>query len=330
MKHIDLATMMKGCAMGIAEVIPGVSGGTIAFISGIYERLLDAIKSFDLQFFKLLLNGKFKEAWQKADGWFLISLIAGMGVGIIAGVFIIDYFLRNYPEPLWGFFFGLIIASAYFVGKQISQWNFRRILLLFAGFAVAFGITMISPAEGNTSAWYIFISGVIAISALILPGVSGSFMLLLMGMYTLIIPSLKHFLQFRDMQSLGIISVFAVGCLVGLTGFSRVMSWLFNHYKSSTFVVLAGFLIGSLNKIWPWRNVSVYLDKNTNEVVFLDDISVFNALDQKTVRVITEVNVWPHDYIMSSPKTLATVVSLLIGFILVFWFERNSKTSRID
>ena len=330
MKHIDITTMMKGCAMGIAEVIPGVSGGTIAFISGIYERLLAAIKSFDLKLLELLMKGKFKEAWMKADGWFLLSLISGMGVGIIAGVFIIDYFLRNYPEPLWGFFFGLIIASAFFVGKQINQWNFRRILLLFAGFAVAFGITMISPAEGNTSAWYIFLSGVIAISALILPGVSGSFMLLLMGMYTLIIPSLKHFLQVRDMESLSIISVFAAGCFVGLTGFSRIMSWLFNQYKSSTFIVLAGFLIGSLNKIWPWRNVSLYLDKNSGEIISLNDISVFNTLDTKTIRVISEVNVWPHDYIMSDPKALSTIVSLMIGFFLVFWFERNSKPTPMD
>lgn len=326
----DIQTMLKGGAMGIAEVIPGVSGGTIAFISGIYERLLNSVKSFDIELIKLLLNRQFSAIWTKIDGWFLVSLISGMFTGIIAGVFLIDYFIRNYPEPLWGFFFGLIIASAVFIGRQIQHWNIQRILLLLVGFGIAFGITMISPAEGNTAAWYIFISGVIAISALILPGVSGSFMLLLMGVYTVIIPSLRHFIQFRDTASLGIIAVFAGGCLVGLTGFSRVMSWLFSHYKSSTFVILTGFLIGSLNKIWPWRNVSLYLDKDTSQISQLTDIDVFNALDGTKIRVISELNVWPHDYLMDSPKTVATLIAVIAGALIVFFFERNVKTEKID
>lgn len=326
----DISTMLKGGAMGIAEVIPGVSGGTIAFISGIYERLLNAIKSFDIEFFNLLLKGKFATLIKKIDFWFLLSLFFGMAVGIIIGVFLIDYLIRNHPEPLWGFFFGLILASAIFVGRQVAHWSIPRFLQLTVGFALAFGITMISPAEGNPALWYVFLSGTIAICALILPGISGSFILLLMGMYTIIIPALKQWLQYRTMEHFYTIAVFGMGCLVGVTGFSRVMSWLFKNYKASTFVVLTGFLLGSLNKIWPWRNVSTYLNKQTNQLTDFTDLQSFKAIPSKDIRVLTEHNVWPHEYIMSNPQTVITFIAALIGFVLIFWLERNVKSDSID
>ncbi|MBK9253881.1 MAG: DUF368 domain-containing protein [Saprospiraceae bacterium] len=324
---IDFNTVLKGSAMGVAEVIPGVSGGTIAFITGIYEKLLNSIKAFNFELLGSVLKGEFKSVWEKINGWFLLSLGIGMAAGVVAGVFAIDYFIRNYPEPLWGFFFGLIIASAMFIARQVDKWNFFRGILLVVGFIIAYGITVLSPAEGSTAPLYIFLSGVIAICALILPGISGSFMLLLMGMYTIIIPALKGFLQHRNLDNFYIIAFFAAGCLVGMAGFSRVMSWLFQKYKYSTLVVLTGFLIGSLNKIWPWRNVTAYLNKDTGIKTELADISVLQSLDPKSVKILSEINVLPGEYLMDSPKILATILSMVIGFLLVFIFDRKSKSA---
>ena len=207
-----ITNALKGMAMGIAEVIPGVSGGTIALITGIYPKLIDTITAFNIG----LINGVMKRGWkavqQGLDIPFLVSLIGGMAMGLLFGVFFITYLYEHYPEPLWGFFFGLILASSIYIGTSIKNWKLRDGLILLIGIAIAFGVTIISPASGSTSYIYIFVSGMLAITALILPGISGSFILLLLGMYTLIIPTLKSLITDFSVEGLIIISVLLSSC----------------------------------------------------------------------------------------------------------------------
>ena len=208
---------LKGMAMGMAEVIPGVSGGTIAFITGIYEQLLNSIKSFGPSLLGVWKEKGIKGVWEAINGNFLLTLLVGMAFGIVVGVFLISYLLDTYPPVVWAFFFGLIIASAIYVGRQIEQWKLAEILLLILGTSVAYFITVISPSSGSESLLFVFISGAIAISALILPGISGSFILLLMGMYSFIISeTLKPALKTLAPDKSLIMAVFALGCLAGL------------------------------------------------------------------------------------------------------------------
>ena len=229
-ERIGLA--LRGMAMGIAEVIPGVSGGTIAFITGIYETLINTIKAFSPALLGTFKQDGIKGVWSAVNGNFLVSLMVGMAFGIVVGVFGVTHLLDNYPQHLWGFFFGLIIASAIYIGRQVPKWGIQEIVGLIAGIAVAYYVTIASPAEGNDSLWYVFLSGTIAISALILPGISGSFILLLMGMYTVVLPEVKNVLKTFETDSLILVGVFAMGCLLGITTISRVLSWMFKNYNS--------------------------------------------------------------------------------------------------
>ena len=301
-------------AMGIAEVIPGVSGGTIAFITGIYERLIDAIKSVDVKFFKLVFSLDFKGAWRHIDGGFLFVLALGMGIGLIGGVFGVSHLMVEYPEELWGFFFGLILASALYIGRQVKHWKGVSVALVLVGIVLAYGITIISPVEGSTNLGYVFICGVIAISALILPGISGSFMLLLLGMYSVVIPTVKHFLTTFDTGDLLLIGTFAIGCIVGLATFSRVLSWLFHSYHDQTLAFLTGVMLGSLNKIWPWRIPTQWMQDDGTII----DTEIVNA----DLKVLTEQNVLPNAYYIAEPNTLIVVLCAIAGFAIVFVFDK--------
>lgn len=325
MGFLNLGLIWKGMAMGIAEVIPGVSGGTIAFITGIYQRLINCIKSFDVEFLSLIKSGEFRAAGKKVDINFILSLGLGMVAGIIVGVFAIHYLLENYPEPLWGFFFGLIVASAIYIGLQSDISKPINIVMLILGFVIAFGITLVSPTEGNPALWFVTLSGAIAISAMLLPGISGSFILLLMGMYTLIIPSIKHFLQHRDLASLLILVFFGIGMLIGLVTFSRVLSWLFNHYKSLVLALLTGFLLGSLNKIWPWRNISSIMDKDSGLITKINDSVQIQNMDKSMMKILSETNVLPANY-WGDPKVIITILACIIGFSIVFLMEKNNRS----
>lgn len=305
-----LVLALKGMAMGIAEVIPGVSGGTIAFITGIYEELLETIKNIlGPEVPRAWRKGGLAAAWQKANGLFMIALLGGMATGLVSGVFGVTMLLERYPVLLWAFFFGLIIASAIYIGRQVKKWGTAEIIALVAGAALAFYITIATPAQGNSSLWFVFLSGMIAISAMILPGISGSFMLLLMGMYTLIIPTVKTAIKTLDPQSLLIVGTFGIGCLLGLGTFSRVLSWTFRHYHNTTLAALTGFMIGSLNKIWPWRNVVSYRENSAGEMVpFL------------------EKSVQPGHYEGGDPMVFGVIILMIIGFATVFLIERVGTT----
>ncbi len=311
-----ILTGLKGMAMGIAEVIPGVSGGTIAFITGIYERLISTIKAFGPEVVTAWRTGGISAAWQAIHGPFLLALLAGMSVGIVVGVFGVVHLLEHYPEILWAFFFGLIVASAVFIGRQVTAWKVTEILFLGAGVAVAYFITVATPAEGNQQLWFVFLSGAIAICALILPGISGSFILLLMGMYTFIIPTLKDALRTFDPEKLVIMGVFGMGCLVGLFAFSRVLSWMFTHHHNKTLAILTGFMIGSLNKIWPWRVPVIGYTEEGDLVNWAPGIE----LD----KILKESRLLPSAYAeqMGDPYIFPALTAMAIGFALVFVIER--------
>ena len=298
--------------MGMAEVIPGVSGGTIAFITGIYERLLNAIKAFGPELFQALRKDGITGAWKAIDGTFLLFLVGGMAVGIVGGVFGVTFILEHYPPVLWAFFFGLIIASTVYISRQVERWSITKILAFLIGAAVAYAITVLNPGQGNEALWFVFVSGAIAISALILPGISGSFILLLMGMYTLIIPTVKDALKTFEGEKLLVLAVFAAGCLVGLVTFSRVLSWTFKYYRDTTLALLTGFMVGSLNKIWPWRNVLTYRTNSSGEEV-----------------PFQEMNVFPGAY-EGDPMVIGAIVSLILGFAIVFVLDAAGSKKPAD
>ncbi len=323
----NISTILKGGAMGIAEVIPGVSGGTIAFITGIYEQLINSIKAFDKELISLIWSKQWRSAWEKINGLFLFQLLIGMVFGILVGIFGVTWLMDNYPEPLWSFFFGLILISAYIIGKQVKKWSLKYIVLMVLGVIVALLIVSASPSEGSTHPLYLVMCGVLAISALMLPGISGSFVLLLLGAYTLVIPALKDLISNQDWDSLLIVSFFAIGCLIGLFSFSRVLSWLFKKYSEPTFVVLSGFLLGSLYKIWPWRNVETIMDKTNGLLIPIHDLQQFISFDISNIKVIAENLVLPANYWMSSPKTGLCIVGFILGVAIVALLDKYGKTN---
>lgn len=233
--------------MGAADIVPGVSGGTIAFIAGIYDRLLGAINSINFSVLKTLKNEGVTAAWKQIDGAFLLALFLGMVTSIVLLSAPITYLLQNHPVLIWSFFFGLVLASIWLVGKQIKSYNISNAILFLAGAILAYWITTLNVLQGSDNLIYIFFSATIAICAMILPGVSGAFILLVLGVYQIVINAIHD----RDIKML---AVFGLGCAVGLLSFSRLLKWLLNNKRTQTLAVLTGFLLGSLNKIWPWKN----------------------------------------------------------------------------
>lgn len=282
----------KGFGMGAADVVPGVSGGTIAFITGIYEELIDSIKGIDLGVLKVLRKDGLVAAWNHINGNFLLSVFAGIIVSVFSLAKLLSYLLDNYPVMLWAFFFGLIVASAIFVARQVKQWNAGTIVALLAGGAFAFFITTLTRVDTPHEWWFIFLSGAIAICAMILPGISGSFILVILGQYDFVLKAVKG-------MDIKVIISFALGALIGLLSFSRLVSWLFKHYHDHTIAVLTGFMIGSLNKVWPWKVTTGMLSEK-------------HALEE---------NVLPGDYttVTGMENYMVPAIGLVIGGFAVVW-----------
>ena len=297
--------------MGAADVVPGVSGGTIAFITGIYEELLETISRIN---FGLLVTWKkvgFKAMWTALNGRFLLALFAGIGISILSFAKLLEYLLDKHEVLLWSFFFGLIMASIWLMGKTIEKWNVINVLGLILGTAAAYVITIMSLTTGSESLFYIFICGAIAICAMILPGISGSFILLLLGAYTTILGSVSGILdaiKIKNWALVGsnglVIFIFMLGCLAGLISFSKLLNWLFKKAKNLTISILTGFLVGSLFKIWPWKN-------NVGEAIIVhsDGMEEFN-----------QINVLPANFKGDAFFWQAVIFSLL-GLILVLSLE---------
>ncbi len=257
----SILTVLKGAAMGVAEVIPGVSGGTIAFITGIYERLLNSIKSFNPSLYSTFKEGGVKAVFKAVDGAFLVKLFGGMVLGFVVGLKVVVRLLETHPIHIWSFFFGLILISIPVVGKQVKKWSFTEILLLIIGTGLVYWITVAGSSQGSENLIMVFVAGVVGVSALMLPGLSGSFILLLMGMYTIIMPAIDAFLDHPFGPEFTLLAVFGLGLVVGLFSFARVLSYTFKRFPNQTLALLTGFLIGSLNKVWPWQEV---LETRTN------------------------------------------------------------------
>ncbi len=253
-----LMITIKGIAMGAADVIPGVSGGTIAFLTGIYEELLGSIKSINREAFKLLLKGKLKDFWKHINGNFLVALILGIGISFLSLAKLMSYLMVHQPIPLWSFFFGLILISAFLIFREINFKEFKNIISLLAGAAFGAMICLVSPAETSNSLWFIFLCGAIAICAMILPGISGSFILLLLGKYQYVLNTLNTLTDSAlaaqlNTQALIIVLVFIAGAAIGITSFSHLLSWMLDRFYTLTISFLAGLMIGSLVKVWPWQ-----------------------------------------------------------------------------
>jgi putative membrane protein len=294
---------LKGLAMGGADTVPGVSGGTVAFITGIYEELLASIKSIDLQALNLIKGLQFKSLWQHINGTFLLVLFAGVFTSLLTLSRIITWLLAEYPIQVWSFFFGLIIISAVLVTKEIRRWNAAVVVAGIIGIIIAYLITVISPAETPEALWFVFISGALAICAMILPGISGAFILLLLVKYEFILTALKEF-------NLPVILVFGLGCVVGILSFARVVSWLLERYYNVAISLLAGFMIGSLNKVWPWKVVTEYYINSKGEQKALLTESV------GPTRFMLETGQQPH--------VLWAIGFAALGILLVVMIEKIS------
>ena len=250
-----ILTAVKGACMGAADVIPGVSGGTIAFIMGIYDKFVASLAAINAEAVKLFFTGKFKEFWRHINGGFLLSLVVGIGVSVISLATVMQTLLSDFPIQTWAFFFGLIVASSIFILRGISGWGLREILFLIGGILLGVTICTLSPTQTPDALWFIFLSGAIAICAMILPGISGSFILLILGKYQYILGAVSDLVAGQNVVgNLLIIGVFAIGAVVGILSFSKLLHWLLSRWHKQALIILAGFIIGSLVKIWPWNN----------------------------------------------------------------------------
>jgi putative membrane protein len=282
-----LVISLKGMAMGAADVVPGVSGGTIAFISGIYEELLASISAVNFNTLKVLKNEGLSAAWKKVNGNFLSALLFGIFISVLSLSKLISFLLEHHPILVWSFFFGLVLASILFVAKQISKWNFVTVLFLIFGAVIAFYITTLQPmVTENSSPLFIFIAGALAICAMILPGISGAFILVLLGAY-------KPVLEAIHDKNFKLLIILIAGAVVGLLSFSKILNWLFNNYKNFTLAVLTGFILGSLNKIWPWKETLTWRLNSYGEQVPFNEQSIsplnFNGDSQLIYAVLLAI-----------------------------------------
>lgn len=259
-----ISLFLKGMAMGAANVIPGVSGGTIALITGIFERLINAIKSFNGQALKLLFSGKIMEFSKHTDFVFLIAIFGGVAVSILSVARLFDYLFEHYPVYIWSFFFGLILASVIFVGRTIEKWRLSVILVFMIGTAAAVSVSLLSPASENDSFFYLMICGVVAVCSMILPGLSGSFVLILLGNYQLVM------IDAINEMRLDILLPVVLGSALGLLGFSYILSWVFKKFRDQTISILTGFILGSLGIIWPWKDAIIQNFGDKEKVVGYD------------------------------------------------------------
>lgn len=307
---------VKGACMGAADVIPGVSGGTIAFITGIYDDLLASINAIDAAALKMFFSGKFKEFWKHINGGFLLSLFCGIGFSVMTIAGIMQYLLEHHPIQTWAFFFGLIVASSIFILRGIKGWNLKAVLFLVFGAVLGVTVCTLSPTTTPDALWFIFLSGAIAICAMILPGISGSFILLILGKYQYIMSAITGLTSGEAIgESLVIIGVFAVGAVCGILSFSRFLHWLLGRFHKETLLVLAGFIIGSLVKVWPWSDMDALVVSQFPEAAAVAEIPG-NPLAQEVFSTF---------YDKVDLQIGSAILFALIGFSLVTGVEIVGK-----
>jgi putative membrane protein len=298
---------LKGMAMGAADAVPGVSGGTIAFISGIYEELITSISQINFSLIKTFKNKGFKAVWQQANGNFLLSLIVGVFISFVSFMKLAKYLLETEPILVWSFFFGLVLASILYVAKQIEKWNFLSFTLAITAAFLAYYITTLPSLANNDNPIFLFLSAAIAICAMILPGISGAFILVLLGAYKTLSTALDE-LNFKN------IIIFILGAIIGLLSFSKLLKWLFSNHKSSTLAVLTGFIIGSLNKIWPWKETLSF------------------RINSKGIEVpVIQESILPEKYTtlyQIDAQVQFAIVLMMIGFFSIILLEKIGSSSK--
>ena len=297
-----LSLFLKGMAMGAADVVPGVSGGTIAFITNIYEELIGNLSRFDAHAIKLLFKGQFRELWIHIGGTFLAVLFAGIITSVLSLASILGHSIEHYPTAIWSFFFGLVFASIFIVGRNITQWGTSQILSFVIGTAIAYWVTTLPAVGGTEQPFYLILCGALAICAMILPGISGSFILLLLGAYATVLSAVSD-------RNLLIISYVGIGAVAGLISFTKALKWIFEHHYSIAVALLSGFLLGSLNKLWPWKWVVKYYVKNEG------------TPKEEYVPLITQNLAPGADWTLALPLAIA-------GALVVFGLEWAGKLKR--
>ena len=291
---------LRGMLMGAADIVPGVSGGTMAFITGIYDTLIDSIRAFDLTCLRLVFRGQIKAAWQHVNGSFLLALALGIATSIVSLARVISWLLENHPVPLWAFFFGLILASALVLLRQVGKWTVARVSCLLAGALIALAIALSPVVDLNIGMAGVFLSGFVAICAMILPGISGSFILVLLGMYATVLGALKSL-------DLAFIAVLGAGAVAGLLCFSRLLHWLLHHFHQATMALLTGFLFGSLAVVWPWKRVLEWVVDRHGDL-----------------KPAQQVPVAPAEYLTVSgqdPQLLLCIGLMVVGFLAVWMID---------
>lgn len=297
--------VFKGMAMGAADVVPGVSGGTIAFISGVYEELIATLNSINLNSLKTLKLQGVSATWKRINGNFLLALFGGILLSILSLSKLVAWLLHEEPVLLWAFFFGLVLASIIFVLKKINQWNSAVFFGLILGGVFAYQLTQLNALGNSDSNWYLFLSGAIAICAMILPGISGAFILVILGSYANVLQALND----KDIAK---ITIFMTGALIGILSFSRLLKWLFKRFKNMTLAVLTGFMIGALSKIWPWKKTLSFRENS-------DGISV----------PLKEQCIAPFSF-DGDPQLLSAIGLMLFGFLMIFFLEKiGAKNKKI-
>ena len=304
-----LIISLKGMAMGAADVVPGVSGGTIAFISGIYEELIESLNKINSSIFKELRSKGIKRSWEKLNGPFLLALMSGVLISIFSLAKGVEWLLEHHPILLWAFFFGLVAASIVYISKQIKTtlWDIaglKVVLAITIGGSIAYFITILNPIESSDSNLFLFFAGALAICAMILPGISGAFILVIIGAYGPVLEAISN----RDIKTILIIGT---GSIVGLLSFSKLLKWLFESYNQLTLAVLTGFMIGSLNKIWPWKVVLTY------------------RMNSKGVEIpLNEESISPFNYV-GDAQFLQAIGLMLFGFFIILFLEKIGKKTNI-
>ena len=301
-----LILYLKGMLMGAADLVPGVSGGTIALITGIYKELLQSINSISLTNLKLWKQEGIKSVWKKLNGPFLLAIFGGILSSILLLTRILEWLIENHPLVLWSFFFGLLIASIIYLFRAELSFSMLNLLYVCFGALISFMVTQLNGGANQTSLWYLFLSGFIGISAMILPGLSGAYILVVMGVYQTVLSNVRvaqdlilNFDQTQFINTASILGVFILGILVGIKVFAKFLSWLLNRYPQRSIAVLVGLMIGALHKVWPWQN------------------TVGNSV-KETVAVL------PQAY-NGEPLLVITTMWMLIGFGILFLIEK-SKT----
>lgn len=300
---------LKGMAMGAADVVPGVSGGTVAFISGIYQELVDSLRSINMAALRTLFSQGVGPAWRQINGNFLLAVFGGILLSLFSMARIIVHAMDQWPELIWAFFFGLVCASTIYVGRQLERWRIQEVLALGAGLAFAIGLNLANPTQLPDTWWMLSIAGAIAICAMILPGVSGTYVLLLLGLYSTFLQAISQF-------QILILASFGIGCVAGLLSFAHVLSWLLREYHSATMAVLTGFLLGSLQMIWPWRHTVSFYENRRGEL---------EPLMQELVLPGRYAELTGND-----PMVGGVILAAIIGMVLVGGLELWAAKTRPD